>query len=141
VGAGFGSGLFLHPSNGGIYRMDDTVYTQTDGNPMYRERTFPLTAEVEVNRIRVNKLEVSAETGATIIGETNPQVWVDTSFDGGNSFGQSRYQSLGGIGARGVTLNWWKLGTGRRPVVRLATTAQTKISFLGADADMKPLSR
>jgi hypothetical protein len=144
----FATGFFdgytvaLGANDGNLYAIDKDTYTH-NGQPIYRERTWPLSAEDEMHRIRVDRLEVSAETG---VGnetgtDTNPQCWLDMSFDGGQTFGKSRYQYLGMIGNRQARLNWRKLGMGRRPVARWATNAECKIALLGANMDAKPLSR
>ena len=126
--------LALGQQDGNIYALDPGTYTD-NGNPIYRERTWQVMDPQEINRIRIDRLELDAETG---VGnetgtDTDPQVWLDMSFDGGRTFGTSRYQSLGKVGIYNNVPTWKRCGMGRRPVARLATTAQVKIAWAGVN--------
>jgi hypothetical protein len=132
----------LDPTNGNIYVMDNSTYTH-NGNPIYRERAWPILGPKEVNRIRIDRLELDAETGTgnTSGTDTDPQVWLDMSFDGGRTFGVSRYQSMGKVGVYNNVPVWMRCGMGRRPVARLATTAETKVTWMGVNINGEVLNR
>jgi hypothetical protein len=137
-----GKHLYLDLYNGNLYQLDSKTYTD-NGAAIYRERAWPLVGPEELHRIRVDKIELDAETG---VGnetgtDTDPQVCLEMSFDGGRHFGYSRYQSMGTVGLTEVRPTWRRNGTGRRPVARLSTTAQTKIGWLGVNTDGEVLTR
>lgn len=124
--------VVLDQDNGNIYTMDLNTYTD-NGTPIYRERAWPLIAPQEMHRMRCDELELVAETGVGNTTDPNPQVWLDMSYDGGSSYGVSRYQTLGKIGSRYSRARWRRNGLGRRPVARVATTMQAKVSWIGAN--------
>ena len=126
----------LDPNNGNIYKLDDGTYTD-NGLPIYRERAWPLVPPEELHRVRIDRIELDAETG---VGnetgtDTTPLVSLEMSFDGGRTFGLSRYQGLGAIGVYNARVRWGRCGIGRRPVARISTTAEVKIAWLGANFD------
>jgi hypothetical protein len=134
--------LLLDPMNGNVYQMDDATYTD-NSSPIYRERAWPIVGPEELNRIRVDNIALDCESG---VGnqtgtDTDPQVCLEMSYDGGKTFGVSRYQSMGKVGKYQSVPTWKRNGVGRRPVARLSTTAQTKIAWLGANVDGEVLTR
>lgn len=137
-----GQHVLLDFESGAIYVYDLDTFTD-NGAVIYRERAWPLVAPQEMRRMRCDRLELSGEMGVgSITGiDMAPQVWLQMSFDGGQSFGYERYQSMGQLGARTVRPIWRRNGVGRRPVARLATTSTRKVSWVGVNVDGEVLSQ
>jgi len=125
--------------NGKLYAFDLDAFSD-DGDVIYRERAWML-PDSERHRVRLDRLELVAEMGVGNIIDPDaiPQVWLEVSHDGGESFGYRRFQTLGKLGKRLARAQWRRLGVGRQTVLRVCTTALTKIAWLGANADAEVL--
>lgn len=134
--------VVLDHDNGQLYTMDLDSLTD-NGNPIYRERAWPLVAPQEMKRLRCDHLELVGDmgTGATTGTDTLAKVWLQMSYDGGQSFGFERYQTMGAIGKRTARARWRRNGMGRRPVAKIATTSTRKVAWLGVNVDGEMLSQ
>lgn len=128
-------------NNGKLYQWDLDTFTDA-GDVIYRERAWPI-SEQEHKRIRIDRLELVAETGVGNSSGLNmdPQVWFQISRDGGQTFGYSWYQSLGAIGARLARAVWRRIGLSRRPVGKLATTCTNKVVWIAVNVDGEVMSQ
>lgn len=137
-----GQHVLLDYESGALYIFDLDTFTD-NGSPIYRERAWPLVAPQEMRRMRCDRLELAGEMGVGAITgiDMAPQVWLQMSFDGGQSFGYERYRSMGQFGTRTARPIWRRNGVGRRPVARLATTSTRKVSWVGVNVDGEVLSQ
>lgn len=136
-----GEHVILDRDNGKLYTFDlDT--TTDNGTPIYRERAWPVVPPEEMKRMRGDRLELVGEmgVGASTGTDSNPQVWLQMSFDGGQSFGYERYQNMGQIGKRFARAVWRRIGLGRRPVARVATVSTRKVAWVGVNVDGELMS-
>jgi hypothetical protein len=62
-----------------------------------------------------------------------PVVWLEISRDGGRKWGYRRQISLGLLGQTLARARWRRLGTGRDVVLRVATTMQSRVHWVGAN--------
>lgn len=121
--------------NGNIYELDLDTYTDNSAeilrlkdfphitNSGYRQffRQFVLDCQVAVGN-----------AGLGVPGETDPEVWLSWSDDGGNTWSSTLVQKLGKIGEFWQRVQWNRLGSGRDRVFRISTTANAKIAMQGA---------
>lgn len=137
-----GQHVLLDYATGALYVYDLDTFTD-NGTPIYRERAWPLVAPQEMRRMRCDRLELAGEMGVGAVTGIDmiPQVWLQMSFDGGQSFGYERYQSMGQFGKRLARAVWRRNGVGRRPVAKVATTSTRKVSWVGVNVDGEVLSQ
>jgi hypothetical protein len=131
--------VVIDHENGTLYSLELDA-TNDAGARIYRERAWPLVAPQEMKRMRCDLLELVEEAGVGQELDTNPVTWLEMSYDGGVSFGSSRYQTPGPIGGRFTRSRWRRNGTGRRPVAKLATTRNAKVAWLAANVEGELLS-
>jgi hypothetical protein len=96
----FGKTLVGDRTNGDIYELDHDTY-QNDSTVMIRERVFrPMSGEtVQSARafLQMKLIQFSVETGVGT-GSDNPAMMVSYSVDGGRTYSNERWVSLGGSG-------------------------------------------
>lgn len=97
--------LFGSAIDGSIYEFSDDWMDV--GSALVRRFTgaFP----IKGGAVPVDMLELECNAGA-ILGDTNPQIEMRSSRDGGNTFGMYRTASLGAQGERRKRPRWRRLG-------------------------------
>jgi hypothetical protein len=106
-------------NTGSIYQMATAFTTDVDGALIRRLRQPPRIAFGQ-KRFTVNALQLVLDVGqglATGQGST-PQVMLQSSRDGGQTFGPERWVSAGPIGAFSTRARWTRLGSARNRVDR-----------------------
>ncbi len=119
-----GTNLVLSRTGSAVYEQSQAFYTETDGvTGLCRERRAPHLIQTQ-NRIRYSHLRLLMESGIGLpFGQgSDPQVMLDWSDDGGQSFGAEYLASAGPIGAYGILVDWWQLAQGRDRVFRMRTS-------------------
>ena len=119
-------------SNGKIYEM--SLDTYKDGsNYIKRERTAQAIHK-DNKLIFHNILEIEFEAGVGLIkGQgIDPQAMVKWADDGGHTFGNEHWQSVGKIGEYGIRARWKKLGRSRSRDYRLMVSDPVKWVIIGA---------
>lgn len=93
----FDKDLIGDRENGNIYELDTATYQNND-TPMVRERVFRPMAGETIGAPRANLqmrlIQFAIETGVGV-SDDNPQVMVSFSTDGGRSFSNERWISIG----------------------------------------------
>lgn len=121
--------------NGNIYELDLDTYTD-NGAEILRLKDFPhITNSGYRQFFRQFVLDAQVAVGNAGLpdpGETDPQIWLSWSDDGGNTWSSTLTQSLGKVGEYWQRVQWNRLGSGRDRVFRIATTANAKIAMQGA---------
>jgi hypothetical protein len=122
--------------NGKLYEMSLDVYTD-DGDPIYRERAWE-TPDNEHKKVRIDSVELIALTGD---GEADsaPIVTLQVSQDAGRNWGYERDTTLGLIGVYKARARWRRIGSGRDTVLRVKTTMNGRVSWVGANIDAEAL--
>ena len=125
-------------SNGNIYSLDQTVFTD-NGNAVVRERTTPHIAK-DMNRIFHSALTLDIERGVGLTGSgqgTKPQAMLQWSNDGGHSWSNEHWVSIGAIGSYGMRAIWRRLGQSRSRVYRVRISDPVKVTLIGADLEIE----
>lgn len=130
-------------TTGLIYRQSLDYATETDGATGIRwERIAPHLCQ-ELVRHTYHSLQIDAEVGVGLsVASTNPdadpQVGLQWSNDGGQSFGNAHYASLGPVGAYSTRLIWRLLGQGRDRVFKLFGAAKVVTALTDAYLRVTP---
>ncbi len=128
--------------NGDLYAVSEDIYTD-NGQPIVRIRSFP-TFQNELQRVMYQGFMADMEVGsATFNADTAANqaallVWLRWSDDGGKSWSEPVYRSLGAIGETLTSLKWRRLGVGRRRVFELQWSAAVHTALNGAYIDVTP---
>ena len=119
--------------NGKIYELDLDTYTD-DGNPIRRSRAAQVIDEDRRN-IFHHSFEVDFESGVGLVtGQGNdPQAMMDYSDDGGHTWSNKRWVSIGKIGEYLARAKWNRLGRSRNRVYRVTISDPVKVVMIGAN--------
>lgn len=118
--------------NGNLYEITPDVYTD-DGQPILREIQSRHVA-VDLERMTVDQVALDAEVGVGLsTGQgSDPQVMMQYSKDGGHTFSNEMWETLGALGEYGKRVVWNRLGRARDWVFRFRVTDSVKVVLLGA---------
>lgn len=131
----FGKHLVSDYENGNIYEqstdilMDDTYLIK-------RQRTLPYVSD-DLEYLYFSRFQVDCQTGVgTVTGEsydTDPQLELDWSDDGGHTYSNPLLQSMGKIGQYYSRVTWNRsLGRSRARVWRISIIAAVKVYLIAA---------
>jgi len=130
----FGEHLFGDRNTGQLYIWDIEYHRYGTGTRLCR-RTSPHVRN-EQKRIRYSMFRVEAEAGvgldAGVIPGTDPQMMLRTSSDGGTSWSQGRWRSMGKIGATRQQACWYALGQAREMAFEISISDPVKVALLAA---------
>ena len=75
--------------------------------------------------------------GARVSGadSADPQIWQQTSDDGGRTWSSERYESLGKLGEYGHLVCWRRNGRSNNRAFRVICTAAVRVAFIACDLD------
>lgn len=124
--------------NGAIYRLDDAVYSD-DGHSMRWKRTCPiLTTNNTMNTY--SRLEIWFEPGVGLLAGQgrDPKVMLRLSKDGGYTWGNELWGSLGKMGEYGIRTVWNNLGAARKLVAEVSGSDPVKIVIIEAMIEGDP---
>ena len=115
--------------NGKLYLLDADTYTD-DGEPIVREVVTRHSKSGDF--IRLSKLWVEMEAGVGLnAGQgSDPQIMLQISRDGGQTWGNEMWRSIGRIGEYVARAVWNRLGRARDFVFRLRITDPVKSVFV-----------
>jgi hypothetical protein len=85
----------------------------------------------DMDRLTVHELRLDAETGVSTHDGVDAQVMLQISRDGGHTWGNELWQSLGRLGDYGKPLVWTRLGRARDFVFRFRVSDPVKVVFIG----------
>jgi hypothetical protein len=124
--------------NGNLYQMNQNFYTDDD-TEIVRLRTAPhVTAGLK--RLRHKSIQLDMETGVGLDGNdqgSDPQCILDWSDDGGHTWSNEHWASIGKIGQFKRRALWRRLGISRDRVYRTRITDKVKIVLIGAEIDVE----
>jgi len=131
-------------TDGRIYAFDLTDYTDDD-QPQRWLRSWRALPQNEntLTRTAQHSLQLDAETGVGLnLGQgSDPQVMLRFSDDGGHTWSNEHWSSMGAIGAYGTRTFWRRLGMTlklRDRIYELSGTDPVKIAIVGANLLMSP---
>lgn len=143
LGAAYDNGVVVSDyENGKIYRLDPTAYTD-DGQPIERELITPHGFDgSDLNMVICNRLRVDMEggvglTGTSLVQGQNPQIMLQISRDGGNTWGNEQWREIGKIGEYAWRAEWTRLGIARDWVFKLRMSDPVKFALLAGYADFE----
>lgn len=121
-------------SNGNLYSLDLGVYTDAGGVPIWRMRRAPhLTADLK--RVAYQELQIQFEPGVGLVtGQgSNPQAMLTYSDDGGSTFSNQHWTSVGAIGQYKNRARWQRLGMGRDRIFQVEVSDPVKWVIISAN--------
>jgi len=89
-------------------------------------------------RLKMARLELELETGVgrtTGFGAT-PQAMIQFSDDGGRTWSNERWATLGRIGQYRRRVRWYRMGQFRERYLRLTLADPVKVALIGATAEL-----
>jgi hypothetical protein len=130
--------------NGNLYAFDMTVYADNGAIQKWLRswRALP-PGQNTLKRTTHHSLQLDCESGVGLItGQgSNPQVMLRWSDDGGNTWSNEHWSSMGGIGEYNRRVFWRRLGMTlklRDRVYEISGTDPVKIAIMGAELIMSP---
>jgi len=124
--------------SGAIYELDFATY-QDAGSNVARE-VIGAPVQNRPNEMNVDRLEITFETGVGPEDNTDPQVILQVSKDGGHTWGHERFASLGKVGERNTRVVWHRLGQGKEFLFKLRASENVKFSIVEAVMHGSPAS-
>lgn len=142
----YGKHLVGDYQNSKIYYFDENVYSDA-GQEISRIRTVPHISSGG-KRIFFTSLALDAEMGVGLNGfdenvtndgdpTEDPQVMMQFSDNGGHSWSNEQWRSVGRVGEFKKRAVWRRLGNSRDRVFRFMSTAPVKTVWIGADLDLE----
>lgn len=121
--------------NGKLYRIELDQLTD-DGRPIAREFTSRHQSAGDYTYLPELWLEMEAGVGVQIGQGTDPKVMLQISRDGGKTWGNELWRSIGKVGQYKARAVWNRLGRARDWVFRFRVSDPVKVVFVAAWARM-----
>jgi hypothetical protein len=122
--------------NGNLYEIDDNVFTD-NGEIMPMEIwSKHIWADDKYISIPQIQIDIQSGVGLTSGQGVNPQIMLSVSKDGGRTFREVAWTSMGAIGAYTQRVIWRRLGRARDWVLKLRITDPVRRIITGASAEM-----
>jgi hypothetical protein len=131
--AAYGRNLCGDSLSGKIFTLTDGIFTE-DGNPIERIAVCP-PLYADGQRVRLDRVELECQVGVGLTtGQgSDPQVVLDWSDDGGVTWSNELWRSLGALGQRERTrVRWNRLGQFRNRSLRFRVTDPVQVALYGA---------
>ena len=125
-------------SNGNVYELDPDTTTD-NGEEIHRERACPHIWN-NMDDVYYSRFQLDIQVGVGLNGtgqDSNPQVMLDYSNDGGRTWLNEQWRAAGKIGEYTQRLIWNRMGSSRDRVFRIRMTDPVKWVILGAYVDLK----
>jgi len=121
---------------GALYFLDLNHFTDA-GAPIPRIRIAPHVADPDYREISFHALQIDMETGVGLVSGqgSNPQAMLQWSDDGGRSWGNEHWASIGRLGERLSRVRWRRLGSSRDRVFKVTVTDPVKVVIVGASLE------
>jgi len=127
-----------------LYAYDMNVYSEADTIQKWLRswRALP-TGQNDLKRTTQHSLQLDCESGVGLVtGQgSNPQVMLRWSDDGGRTWSNEHWKSMGQIGQYGKRVIWRRLGMTTRirdRVYEVSGTDPVKIAIMGAELILSP---
>lgn len=121
-------------SNGKIYELDTDVYWDVDQVIKRQRRAMAVSDIKDKNNIFHHSLEIDFEVGVGLYtGQgSDPQAMLKWSDDGGNTWSNGLWTTIGKIGEYDTAVEWRKLGASRKRIYDLTITDPIKVVIIRA---------
>jgi hypothetical protein len=122
--------------NGNIYEIDSSVFDDNGSQiPMeiWSKHIWQDDKYLTIPQIQV---DIESGVGLTMGQGVNPQIMLEVSKDGGQTFTAVAWASMGAIGAYTQRVIWRRLGRARDWVLKLRVTDPVKRIITGASAEI-----
>jgi hypothetical protein len=125
--------------NGNLYQLDDSTYTD-DGATITRQRRSPHLSN-NGSRFTMHAFQLDMETGMGLASGqgSDPQAMLRISRDGGHSWGNEHWASVGKQGEFLHRALWRRLGQGRDFVFEVTITDPIPVTMISALLDAEGL--
>lgn len=122
--------------NGNIYVIDNTVFT--DNGSIAPMEVWSKHIWNDDKYLTIPQIQVDIESGVGITSGqgSNPQMMLEVSKDGGQTFTAIAWASMGAIGQYTQRVIWRRLGRAREWVLKLRITDPVKRVLVGASAEI-----
>lgn len=118
-------------ADGKLYLIEQDQYTD-DGRPMVREFVSRHQAAGDYSFMPEMWLEVEAGQGLQAGIGADPQIMLQVSKDGGKTWGNELWRSIGRVGEYGARAVWTRLGRSRDWLFKFRATDPVKVVFVAA---------
>jgi hypothetical protein len=120
---------------GKIFTLTEESSLDYDEHIMCERTTQNL--NIDNQYISINSFQLDFEAGRGTVANEDPQVMLQISKDGGQTWGSEFWRSLGRIGQFKKRVIWYRLGTARNFVFRIKVYADIYRVLMGAIADLE----
>lgn len=133
----FGKHVVGDYANGKVYEMALTLYSDA-GDEIKRMRTAPhITSGLKNVFHEMFQLDIESGVGLDGVGQgTDPKVILEYSDDGGHSWSNEKWRSMGKIGQTKRRAIWRRLGLARDRVYRVTIADPVKVVLIGAELQL-----
>lgn len=133
----FGLHIVGDYQNGNIYELSETTFSD-NGAPITKQRVTPhQTSELKYLFYNSFQLDIESGIGLDGIGQgTDPKVMLQFSDDGGHTWSNEKWASMGKIGQTKFRALWRRMGRSRDRVFKVSVTDPVKTVFIGAEVDV-----
>lgn len=121
-------------STGKLYKLDTEVNTN-NGETLVRDRITPHLARPDMRRQRIGSMQIDCEVGNGLPSGQQAQMMLRYSDDGGKTWGNWRYLTLGNIGQYKARARANMLGSTRDRVWHIRVTDDVHCDILAAVID------
>ncbi len=123
-------------NSGKIYIMSHD-YRDDDGDSIHRIRTTQH-HNIEFNQIGVDALEIHMETGkGKVTGQgSDPQIMLRYSNDGGHTWSNELWRTIGALGNYDTRIRWNRLGSSREWLFEFRITDPIDFAIIDASVDI-----
>lgn len=123
---------------GKLYALDLDYFTD-NGDPIARVRACPHIYDQDYKYQFFDSLQVDMQTGVGLAtGQgSDPQAMLQWSTDGGYSWSNELWSSIGKIGERRARVKWRRLGRSRDRVFRVTITDPVRVVMIGASVQVR----
>jgi len=123
---------------GNLYVLDLDYFTD-NGDLISRVRSCPHTSDQSYRYQFFDSLQVDMQTGVGLSSGqgSDPQAMLQWSTDGGYSWSNELWASIGKIGERRSRVKWRRLGRSRDRVFRVVITDPIRVAIVGASVQVR----
>jgi hypothetical protein len=129
----YGKNIFFDYENGNVYELDHSTFTD-NADTVKRTRRTVIVNEKHLN-ITIYQLEIEFKPGVGTDDIEDPQVMLRYSKDGGRTWSNELWRSIGKVGQYRNRAIWNRLGSSRDWCFELTMTDAVELVIIGAWAD------
>lgn len=131
----YGKNLAGDYATGKIYELDMGTY-QDDGSPVQRMAVSP-PIHANGKRIFFNKMQIEIESGVGLTSGqgSDPQAMLEWSDDGGRTWSNEHWATMGKKGENNWRLIWRRLGWAYERCFRLTISDPVKVAIIAVDLE------